>query len=75
MKETRNLTTKIELRENPDARPTIHGYAAVYDSLSEPLYGMFYERIAPGAFGKALARNPDVRALIDHESTRVLGRS
>jgi uncharacterized protein len=57
--------------------PTIVGYAAVFDSLSEDLGG-FRERIKPGAFDTALAsgRVPlDVRALVDHLPYRIIGRS
>lgn len=51
------------------------GHAAVFDRLSEPIGGLFRERIAPGAFRRALEERQDVRALIDHDPGRVLGRT
>lgn len=52
----------------------LNGYAAVFDQLSDDLGG-FRERIAPGAFARALQDGADVRALIDHESSKIIGRS
>jgi HK97 family phage prohead protease len=45
----------------------ISGYAAVFDSDSELIGGVFTERIKRGAFRKAIAANPDVRLMINHE--------
>jgi len=52
----------------------IVGYAAVFNSFSEPLGG-FREIIRPGAFSRAIANNADVRALVDHDPSRILGRT
>lgn len=49
------------------------GYAAVFGPLSEDLGG-FRERIDPAAFDYSINENVDVRALVDHESGKVLGR-
>jgi hypothetical protein len=65
-----NAELRVETREGE--APKIVGYAAVFNSLSENLGG-FREIIKPGAFKKSLTN--DVRALIDHESGKVLGRS
>lgn len=53
---------------------TIAGYAAVFNSWSEPL-GYFREQIQPGAFAKTLQEQTDVRALINHNSDKPIGRT
>jgi len=59
-----------ELRQEGDGN-TFVGYAAVFNSDSEPL--PFIERIAPGAFGKTLRnRKQNVRLYINHNSDMVL---
>ena len=55
-----------------ESRPHITGHAAVFNSLSEMLWG-FRETIAPGAFRDAIEKS-DVRALVNHEPSFVLGR-
>jgi hypothetical protein len=64
-----------ELRAGGGALPTLEGYAAVYDSPSHPIAGLFTEFIDRGAFTRTLADGPDVRALVDHEPSRILGRT
>jgi HK97 family phage prohead protease len=54
-------------------QPVIRGYAAVYNSESELLYGFFREVIRPGAFDSSLKN--DIRCLFNHDSSKVLGRS
>ena len=51
---------------------SIEGYFAVFNSNYDIGYGMS-ESIAPGAFAGALS--DDVRALINHDTTLVLGRT
>lgn len=66
----------VELRQD-DGKPlpTLVGYAAVFDTDSE-LLGFFRERIAPGAFRRAIEEKQDVRALVDHTGgLMTIGRS
>ncbi|MAF62794.1 HK97 family phage prohead protease [Blastomonas sp. CCH5-A3] len=49
----------------------LEGYAATFGSMAN--IGNYQERIAPGAFTKALAG--DVLALLDHDPAKVLGRT
>lgn len=62
---------RIERRAEGETR-TIAGHAAVFNQLSEELWG-FREVVAPGAFRKTLGA--DVRALWNHDPNHVLGRS
>ena len=52
--------------------PTFFGYGAVFNSLSEPMFG-FREIIEPGFFESVMG--DDVRALIDHNPSMILGRT
>ena len=54
--------------------PKIVGYAAVFDSESRDL-GNFTEVIKPGAFNRALSEKQDVRAFVDHDASKILGRT
>jgi uncharacterized protein len=60
------------VRKDDDSLPKIEGYAAVFNKDSEDMG--FIERIAPGAFKKAL-KTSDVRALFNHDSNIILGRT
>jgi HK97 family phage prohead protease len=77
--EERRANLGIELRDEtgPHADdyplPTIAGYAAVFDKKSVPMWGM-QEVIKPGAFTKTLTK-ADVRALVDHDPSKIIGRS
>ena len=67
----RTLPSKFTTREEDNA-PVIEGYFAVFDSIYDMGYGMT-ESIAPGAFSNTISG--DVRALVDHDTRLVLGRT
>ncbi len=69
--ERRALVRPIEIRAGDEQR-TVAGYAAVFGNAAD-IGGQFREIIAPGAFRDAVSS--DVRALIDHDSGRVIGRT
>lgn len=71
MRQLRTVGTKFETREDGD-NLSIEGYFAVFNSNYEIAPGMS-ESIAPGAFSKTLSG--DIRALINHDTTLVLGRT
>lgn len=62
--ERRVAYTTLEMREIGDGN-TLVGYAAVFDSPSEPM--PFTEYVKRGAFTKTIKDGADVRLLIDHE--------
>ncbi len=70
--EKRTNEVQFELRavENGDGM-TFTGYAAVFNSPSEPL--PFIERIAPGAFKRSLKARNDIKLLWNHDTGAVLG--
>ena len=73
-RQLRSIATTFETREAEDGTPHITGYFAVFNSNYEIAQGLS-ESIAPGAFSRTLGENPDVRALINHDTTLVLGRT
>jgi HK97 family phage prohead protease len=70
--EKRTNEVQFELRavEGGDGM-TFTGYAAVFNSPSEPL--PFIERIAPGAFKRSLRARNDIKLLWNHDTGSVLG--
>lgn len=71
----RRLFTMDELRVARDGgqAPRIIGHAAVFNRDAD-IGGWFVERVAPGAFSRAI-REDDVRALFNHDPNIVLGRN
>ncbi|MEI0488862.1 HK97 family phage prohead protease [Brachyspira pulli] len=65
----------IDIQKSTEEEPLkLRGYAIIYNSLSEPLYGdLFRERINRGAFTKSLLENDQV-CLWGHDTRYVLGR-
>lgn len=70
-RQTRAVPARIETRTG-DRGPVIACYFAVFNTPTELFPGCI-EQIAPGAFASSMGR--DVRALIDHETRLVLGRT
>ena len=62
-----------ELRFAEDDQRTLEGYASVFNVATD--LGRFSETIERGAFSRAISEEHDVRALVDHDSGRVLGRT
>lgn len=56
--------SNLEIRSEGDGN-TLVGYAAIFDSPSEPM--PFTEYVKRGAFSKTINDGADVRLLIDHE--------
>lgn len=74
MKEMQKREIKVndlQIREMDDGKRVIEGMIP-YNSRSE--WMGFYEYITPTAFNKTLADGADVRALWNHDTTKLLGR-
>lgn len=67
---------EIRVQRATDKPMVIEGHAAVFDSWSETLGGLFpfKEKVKRGAFVESLA-NDDIRALFNHDPNYVLGRN
>ena len=74
-KEIRMLPLQ-ELRVNEENTTDIIGHAAVFDSWSETLGGLFpfKEIVRKGAFKESITKD-DIRALFNHDPNYVLGRN
>lgn len=70
--ETRRITVnEFEIREDvANEGMRFAGYAAVFDSPSEPL--PFIEQIRPGAFATSLSSRNEIKMFVNHDTTRVL---
>ncbi len=62
----------LELRADTAGR-RLTGYAAVWNTPAT--IGGFTETVLPGAFRASLASGRDVLALVDHDPTKLLGRT
>ncbi|MBC7149008.1 MAG: HK97 family phage prohead protease [Rhizobium sp.] len=69
--EKRGGVLGVEKRAEGEMR-TLVGYAAVFNSPTD-IGGWWTETIAPGTFSSQLSA--DVRALVDHDTGRVIGRT
>ena len=70
-RQIRSVSTEFTTREDGD-NLAIEGYFAVFNSNYDIAPGMS-ESIAPGAFASSISG--DIRALINHDTTLVLGRT
>ena len=70
-RQTRSVPVSFHTRSD-DTGPVIAGYFAVFNNPTE-LWPGCIEQIAPGAFASSLGL--DVRALIDHDTRLVIGRT
>jgi hypothetical protein len=62
--------SEVRVETTADGKKKLVGYAAVFDKTSKPLKTKsgkeFVEKIAPGAFQRALASGDDITMCIDH---------
>jgi HK97 family phage prohead protease len=63
---------RVEKRADTEQR-LIVGHAAVFNAETD-IGGYFMERVAPGAFARAI-KEDDVRSLFNHDANFVLGRT
>lgn len=73
IEERRVIECELRIEERADKTPVLVGYAAVFGKRSVDLGG-FTEEVAPGAFANSI-RSDDVVALVDHDPSRILGRT
>lgn len=71
LRQVRTALTKFETREESDGLH-LSGYFAVFNQIYE-INDFMSESIAPGAFDSSMGN--DVRALTNHDTTLVLGRT
>jgi uncharacterized protein len=68
------LRAFAECRVASDDGRKLTGYAIVFNKLSLNLGG-FQEQIDPAAIDRTLNEAADVRALVDHDSAKIIGRT
>lgn len=71
-RQTRAFGADLKTREDGGEEMIIEGYFAVFNVETE-LWPGAYEELAPEAFSETMSN--DVRALINHDTTLVLGRN
>lgn len=67
------LPVEIEQRADNAVSRTIFGYAAKFNTWSDPIYGWFREKIDPAAFNNVL--DQDTVCLFNHDKNKVLARN
>lgn len=74
MNERRGLEFEsAEFRFTDDDKRTLEGYASRFGNAYD--LGRFDEVVEQGAFTRALKEEQDVRALVDHDPARLIGRT
>lgn len=76
-KQYRSISSDLTVRNATDREEedfVIEGYFALFDDETE-LFPGYYESIDKRAFNRALENKDDVKALFDHDSAKVLGRT
>ncbi len=74
MTERRDLGfDNAEFRFADSDKRTLEGYASMFGNAYD--LGRFDEVVEAGAFTRALSEDQDVRALIDHDPARIIGRT
>jgi HK97 family phage prohead protease len=70
----RSTTTELELRGAAGSGAVLAGHAAVFDRETV-VSNLFREKVGRSAFRKTLADGADVRCLLDHVPSQLLGRT
>jgi HK97 family phage prohead protease len=70
----RRAFAECRIEPSEDNARKMTGYAVVFNSLSENLGG-FREIIKPEAVDRTLSEGLDVRALVDHDTGKIIGRT
>jgi HK97 family phage prohead protease len=69
----KELRFSAELRKAATGSRILKGYAARFNSRSVDLGG-FVEQLMPSCFAESLAAGEEIRALLDHDHTKILAR-
>jgi HK97 family phage prohead protease len=69
--EYRTINAELRVAESPANR--IEGRAVVYNEVVD--LGYFREKVAPGAFNRAINEKQDIRFLVNHNPDNLLGRT
>jgi HK97 family phage prohead protease len=71
--EKRDFAQDLRVEQAEDFAPVIRGYPILFNSMSQDLGG-FVEIIRPQAMERTLTEGVDLRALVNHDTSLVLGR-
>jgi len=74
-KEIRSVGTKVAVARAAGMPATLTGSPVVYNQWSSMIHDYFQERMLPGCFDRCLSDKPDIVACIDHDTTKLLGRT